>query len=634
MGFLGVMRSITAAVSSFLPIAGTLAPVLAVGLAAASAVQLEDALSDVAIAFNVMGKDGEEVLASLEAKAKEMGRTTRFTAKQSALALRELGLGGLSASQSMTVLNDVLDLGAANNLQLAESAKLVVDSMIKYGLAANDTGQIVDQLTGFQTRVQGTAVDLGAAHRTLGSIASALGVSFTEASIALAGLIKSGETGEAAGTALGFSLQKLVTPTAEASRALKRLGIDIDQFIDPATGRIGNLIVLFEALADAGITGKDVFEIFGARGRKIAGIFNLIQRDSAGLTDAWQKVKGLADDVGIAGEAAAFKMQRGWGPLIKLWSAIVGLFIELGEVLKPLVDGMTVLTNSAVDLTSRLGADIFAEFTSQAEGVEGIMRSIASAMDAITPENMKENLRELGDLAIETFNAVGETIFDILVKVFKRLAQEARAIFFDIAADIAKATQKQRAEQINQAFGKFGTVVPLGLQDEARVAAIEAAKAFGSEQEASFRRQAELAREAAAGLTLFGEGGIGEDFNTLADRLDGVADKFVVATAPGRLDSFRNRMTEAAESISKAVSDEIDIGIDPARMDKLNDAVESVRETLGLIEQAAKGDITAGMLRTLDEITEKIAKDIKVALDFQVPTESEKKKFGERDPDR
>jgi TP901 family phage tail tape measure protein len=184
--------------------------VLAAGLAVKSALGFEEQMSDVAIAFGVMGKAGEESLAALEAKAMELGRTTRFTAAQAAKSLHTLGLGGLSVAQAMSTLDDVMNLAAATGLELSASAQMVIDNMIKYGIAANDTTRIVDNLAAAQNAVQISAANLAEAHRSLGATTANMGATFEDTSKILLGIMKSGQLPGEAGTALGVGLGRLI----------------------------------------------------------------------------------------------------------------------------------------------------------------------------------------------------------------------------------------------------------------------------------------------------------------------------------------------------------------------------------------------------------------------------------------
>ncbi len=88
------------------------------GFAAVGVKVFADFEKNMAQVQGITGATGEEFEA-LTSIAQEMGRTTVFTAGQSAEALRFLGMAGLSASDSIEALPHVLNLAAAGALSWA-----------------------------------------------------------------------------------------------------------------------------------------------------------------------------------------------------------------------------------------------------------------------------------------------------------------------------------------------------------------------------------------------------------------------------------------------------------------------------------------------------------------------------------
>jgi TP901 family phage tail tape measure protein len=423
--------------------------VLAAGLAVKSALGFEEQMSDVAIAFGVMGKAGEESLAALEAKAMELGRTTRFTAAQAAKSLHTLGLGGLSVAQAMSTLDDVMNLAAATGLELSASAQMVIDNMIKYGIAANDTTRIVDNLAAAQNAVQISAANLAEAHRSLGATTANMGATFEDTSKILLGIMKSGQLPGEAGTALGVGLGRLIQLPKEAKKGIKELGLEIDRFIDKE-GRFTDtgIVGLFEEMARLDITPRHIADVFGARGRKIGGIFRVIQDDMAGRNDGWQQIKKVEDEVGFAALAAGFKMERGFGPLLKLWSAISELALQAANSIKPIVDGMTQLMISVTGMLSRLGTGlgIFAEFEAGANSIKEALLEISRVIDAIQPEDFKERLEALSKFAVDVFAIAFKAIFKIGKAVAVGIGRVLAAEILGAMAKVAEATAEGKSD--------------------------------------------------------------------------------------------------------------------------------------------------------------------------------------------
>ena len=88
-----------------------------------------------------------EEFEALDNIAREMGRTTVFTARESAQALSFMSMAGMEAHESVAALPHVLNLAAAGQLELGSAADIVTNVMAGYGIATEDLGMAVDVLT-------------------------------------------------------------------------------------------------------------------------------------------------------------------------------------------------------------------------------------------------------------------------------------------------------------------------------------------------------------------------------------------------------------------------------------------------------------------------------------------------------
>ena len=159
--------------------------------------------------------------------AKQMGATTVFTANQSAQALSFMAMAGLDAAEQIAALPPVLNLAAAGQLDLADSADIVTNIMAGYGIASEDVGRATDVLvTGF-TSANTDLLQLGDAFTYAGPVAKAAGLAFEETAAALALLGNAGFQGTLAGTSLRGAIAKLLKPSGEAMEVLSRLGVTV-----------------------------------------------------------------------------------------------------------------------------------------------------------------------------------------------------------------------------------------------------------------------------------------------------------------------------------------------------------------------------------------------------------------------
>lgn len=91
-------------------------------------------------------------MALLNAQAKELGATTKFTANEAGEAMGYMGMASWNAQQMLAGMPGVLDLAAASGEDLAGVSDIVTDALTGFGLTAADTGQFVDVLATASTK--------------------------------------------------------------------------------------------------------------------------------------------------------------------------------------------------------------------------------------------------------------------------------------------------------------------------------------------------------------------------------------------------------------------------------------------------------------------------------------------------
>jgi len=169
----------------------------------------------------------EGEFAALDAIARQMGRTTVFTANQSAEALAFMSMAGLEARESIAALPDVLNLAAAGQLELGQSADIVTNVMAGYGIAAEDVTRAVDVLTKGFTSANTDLVQLGEAFKFGGPVAKAAGLGFEEVAAALSLMGNAGFQSTLAGKALRGAVTRLLNPPEEAQALPDKYGVTV-----------------------------------------------------------------------------------------------------------------------------------------------------------------------------------------------------------------------------------------------------------------------------------------------------------------------------------------------------------------------------------------------------------------------
>jgi len=269
---------------------------------------------------------------ALSAAAKEMGKTTQFSATEAATALEAMSRAGFKAQQSIAALPKVLQLSAASGVSLGESADIVTNVMSSMGKQVSDLNHVNNVLVETFTSSNTTLESLASSISFAGGIAATTGVSFEQLNGFLGIFGNAGVSGTRAGTALRQAMATLIDPTKKAADTLKSLNVEVGQ----------NLVETLRDLENAGASSKDMIAIFGTE----AGGALLTLQQSGGIAAVEEMAHQLKNVGDVADEIAEKQMNTLQGSFTKLGSAIEGLRISIFEDLirddlKIFIDGLT-----------------------------------------------------------------------------------------------------------------------------------------------------------------------------------------------------------------------------------------------------------------------------------------------------
>lgn len=297
-------------------------------------------------------------------KAKEMGATTEFTARQAGSGLEFLVRAGFNAKQATEALPATLNLATAGALDLGRSADIVSNVMSTFQMQTTRASEAADILATVNSSANTNIEQLAEALKYAGPIASGFGVSLNETAAAIGVLGDSGIQGTLAGTGVRMALidskmLALGTHTKRAQETFKALKIDPKAF-DPEKVGIKGMV---KALIDAHATTADLTNMFGARAAP--SVLTMMR--------AFQKLESLTDktatNVGEAARQAAVARDNLLGDWQALRSAIEGLFINIGEFITPALRTIVQFATSVVQaiqgatITSEKFKDVFTVLT-------------------------------------------------------------------------------------------------------------------------------------------------------------------------------------------------------------------------------------------------------------------------------
>ena len=317
-----------------------------VGLGAAvvkTSASLESSLSKVKAISGATGKD----MVDLKAKAIEMGAKTKFSATEAADAFTYMAMAGWDTKDMMAGIDGIMNLAAADGLDLATTSDIVTDALTAFGKSAGDAGTLADVLAKASSSANTNVSMMGESFKYVAPVAGSLKYNFQDVGIAL-GLMANGSVkASQAGTSLRAALTRMIKPTDAVEAAMKRYHISLqntDGTMKPLGEVMDTLRNNLGGLSDAEKT-QAAATIFGQEA--MAGMLNIInasEDDYNNLTNEVNNSKGAA-------KSMADEMQNNLnGQLTLLKSNIDTLAISIGDILLPYIKASVEKLQSLFEL--------------------------------------------------------------------------------------------------------------------------------------------------------------------------------------------------------------------------------------------------------------------------------------------
>lgn len=229
-----------------------------------TAVDFENAMARV----KVISQATSSELADMEANARMLGATTRFTAMESAQGLQFLTMAGLSTAQANETLASTLDLAGAAMVDVGYAADVTTNLLSGFNLATSESDHVVDLLAHTTRSANTNLEELYDGMKEAAPMATQLGISMDEVATTMALFANSGIKGQRAGVGFSGVLARLLRQPKEVAESLAELGVTINEATIAQDGFIGTM----HKLNQAGITATQMTKIFGLH-VKTVGIF-------------------------------------------------------------------------------------------------------------------------------------------------------------------------------------------------------------------------------------------------------------------------------------------------------------------------------------------------------------------------
>jgi len=334
---------------------------------------------------NLTGATGTQFVA-LEKQARDLGATTIFSASEAAEGMGYLGMAGFQTNQIMQAMPATLNLAAAAQMELGQSADIVSNILTAYGKDASQTTSVADLLVDSFQSANTNLEQMAEAMKFVGPVAAGMKIPIEDTATAIGLLSNAGIQGAMAGTQLRGIIGMLANPTNEARAALARLQIPKNQIIDSA-GNVKNLGNIIQQFEKHGATTADMLQIFGRRvgpgmaalvsqGSKAFEVLNADLRDNAGSAQSAADVFNNS----FIGQVKALR-----SALEELGIALfkdTGLLKDISTVVKGAIQFVRRLTKVSPGIL-KLGA-VFAAVVAAAGPLLVIIGSLITAIGTIS----------------------------------------------------------------------------------------------------------------------------------------------------------------------------------------------------------------------------------------------------------
>ena len=302
-------------------------------------IDFESQMAKTAAIAGVTGEAFEE----LEAKARELGSTTRYSATEVAEAMEYMGMAGWNNTEILAGLESVLNLATVSGMDLGKASDFVTDGLTALGMEAKDATYMVDLLAAASTSSNTTVDQMQRAFTNCAPVAGTLGITMKDLSIALGLMADKGVKGAKAGTALKNLMANMSAPTEEQLAYMKKFNLEGAQQ-DIVNGRLVDGLKKFKsALADLSPQQQNAIIKTIAGKEALSGISALLNTTEADLADL---EKAMNECGGSAAEMAEDFDDTVKGALLGLASAMQETLLQIFDKTK---DGIKDVTGQLTE---------------------------------------------------------------------------------------------------------------------------------------------------------------------------------------------------------------------------------------------------------------------------------------------
>lgn len=391
----------------------------------------------------ISGATGSD-LEKLEEQAKELGRTTFFSATEASQGMKYYAMAGFEVNEIMSAMPATLDLAIASNTDLARTCDIVSDAMTALKIPIEDTSKFTDILAMASSKANTNVEMLGESFKYCAPVAGELGIKAEDLAVGLGLMANAGVKGSMSGTQMRTALSRLVKPTKEMKATMEKYNIAIQTNSDGTVDLMATMKHLRKQLGELEATEKAnvIATLMGQEA--MAGwsaIIGASEEDFNDLTEAIYNSEGATKKMS---ETMSNTFE---GKLRNMKSAFEGVQIAVGEILIPTLEKL-------VDKIT----GVFTWFNELDSGTQKFLITAGGAVAVIGP--LMIAIGGIGKMALGAFSTIKTLAGGLGLTLSAGTALTAGLVALGVAFSGLLAYMGSSSEMISwlqTEFGAFGT---------------------------------------------------------------------------------------------------------------------------------------------------------------------------------
>ena len=365
----------------------------------------------------------------LKEAAFEAGKATVFSSTQSAKALEYMAMAGWSAVDSAKALPAVLDTAVVAGEDLSLVSDIITDQMTVFKLGANQAGHFADVLA-YSANKSNTSIGMmGEAMKYAAPPMATLGSGAEEVAAIFMSMADGGIKASIAGTSLRTAALRLVSPSKEATKVMKKLRIETKDGNKQFVGMTSILEQLEEKTRGmTNVQKAQVLEtLFGKEA--VTGIMVALEQ---GTKKIKANTEALKTNNGYARKSAEYMSQTLQGQILATASKQEALSLKIGETFAPAKLELVKTYNGLLD-------SMLDKLTKSTDETQKLSDFTVGFIDIMT-EGMKFVGKAIEDAVILPLKFVGNTLDILTLGQFSKASNA-------FVQDVAEVGERKRAEQ-------------------------------------------------------------------------------------------------------------------------------------------------------------------------------------------